>query len=345
MGKEMKVLVFTRTPSAFTHLGSQKGKKALRVDVLPMNGVRDALPSSGGEALVYLDLKGLGDKDRQKTLSLLEKHPDVCFGIVDPAGAVTDVAALFHAGAVDYIGKKLGTRALTARRLSKVAEYSRSVDQASDALDVSQDMPEPMSAAGSDGWGEIVAGREYRFAFLFIEADDAEELKKRYEPVNLASAMETFRGFIDRMVTQHGGRLWMWSRFGGLALFPLRGGTCLAPHCGLRILLSRIFYDVEESLLPGRLSFRMALSVGSTVYQRSNTGGIVSDGINSIFHLGQRFARPGQFLLTEEVFELSPQPLRGHILPAGTFEGRRIMRMLRPIPSLGNRENDPACET
>jgi hypothetical protein len=202
-----------------------------------------------------------------------------------------------------------------------------------------------MSAAGSDGWAEIVPGREYRFAFLYIEADDAEELKKRYEPANLASAMETFRGFIDRTVTQHGGRLWMWSRFGGLALFPLRGGTCLAPQCGLRILLSRIFYDVEESLLPGRLSFRMALSVGSTVYQKSNTGGIVSDGINSIFHLGQRFARPGQFLLTEEAFELSPQQLRGYILPAGTYEGRRIMRMLRPVPAVGNRENDPACET
>jgi class 3 adenylate cyclase len=340
----MKVLVFSRTPSAFAHLGSLKGKKALRVEVLPIEGVQDVL-SSGGEALVYLDLRGLGDKERKKTLSLVEKHPDVCFGIVDPAGAVTDVAALFHAGAVDYIGKKLGPGSLTARRLSKVMEYSRSIDQASDALDVSDDMPEPMSAAGPDGWGDIVAGREYRFAFLFIEADDAEELKKRYEPANLASAMETFRGFMDRMVTKHGGRLWMWSRFGGLALFPLGSGTCLAPHCALRILLSRIFYDVEESLLPGRLSFRMALSVGTTVYQTSNTGGIVSDGINSIFHLGQRFAQPGQFLITEEVFELSPQALRAHALPVGTYEGRRIMRLLQPIPSLGNRENDPACET
>jgi hypothetical protein len=341
----MKVLVFTRTPSAFSRLRTQKGKNALRVEVLPLAGVQDSIRSSAGEALVYLDLRGLGENERGKTLSLVEKHPDVCFGIIDVSGSVADVAALFHAGAVDYIGKKLGAAALTARRLSKVAEYSRTVDQVSDAVDVSQDMPEPMSASGTDGWAEIIPGREYRFAFLYIEADDAEELKKRYEPANLASAMETFRGFIDRMVTQHGGRLWLWSRFGGLALFPLKGGSSLAPQCGLRILLSRIFYDVEESLLPGRLSFRMALSVGSTVYQKSNTGGIVSDGINSIFHLGQRFARPGQFLLTEDACELSPQPLRGHILPAGTYEGRRIMRMLRPSPSSGTRENDPACET
>ena len=341
----MRLLVFTRTPSSFARLSSRKGKKSLRVEVLPISGVRDALRSSADESLIYLDLHGLGEKERRKALSLVEKHPDIRFGIIDAGGAVEDVAGLFHAGAVDYIGKKLGPGALTAKRVARVAEYARSVDQASDALDLSENMPEPMSASASDGWAEIVPGREYRFAFLYIEADDAEELKKRYEPANLASAMETFRGFVDRMVTQHGGRLWMWSRFGGLALFPLRGGTCLAPQCGLRILLSRIFYDVEESLLPGRLSFRMAISVGSTIYQKGNTGGIVSDGINSIFHLGQRFARPGQFLLTEEACEMSPPPLRGHILPAGTYEGRRIMRMLRPLPSPGNRENDPACET
>jgi hypothetical protein len=345
MGEEVKVLVFTRTPSSFARLGSHGGKKALEVEVLPVAGVRDALRSSAEESLVYLDLHGLGEKERQKTLSLVTKHPDILFGIIDAGGAVEDVAALFHAGAVDYIGKKLGAGALTAKRVAKVAEYARSVDQASDALDLSEDMPEPMSASASDAWAEIVPGREYRFGFLYIEADDAEELKKRHEPENLASAMETFRGFIDRMVTQHGGRLWLWSRFGGLALFPLRGGTCLAPQCGLRILLSRIFYDVEESLLPGRLSFRMALSIGSTVYRKSNTGGIVSDGINSIFHLGQRFTRPGQFLLTEEACEMSPPPLRGHFLPAGTYEGRRIMRMLRPFPSPGSRESDPACES
>ena len=52
----MKVLVFTRTPSAFAGLAVQKGKKAFRIEVLPMAGVRDAIPASANEALVYLDL-------------------------------------------------------------------------------------------------------------------------------------------------------------------------------------------------------------------------------------------------------------------------------------------------
>ena len=57
-----------------------------------------------------------------------------------------------------------------------------------------------MQAAVSDGWAEIQPGQEHSFAFLFIEVDDAEELKKRHEPENLAAAMATFREFIERIV-------------------------------------------------------------------------------------------------------------------------------------------------
>jgi hypothetical protein len=127
----------------------------------------------------------------------------------------------------------------------------------------------------------------------------------------------------------------MWSRFGGLVLFPLRDQMPFAPICGVRILLASIFYDVEESLLPGRLSFRMALSVGRIVYHDGDTGRIVSDAVNSIFHLGRRFTRPGQFVLTADAYDLVPAQLRGYFEPAGAYEGRRVLRMLRPTSASG----------
>ena len=198
-------------------------------------------------------------------------------------------------------------------------------------------MPLDVPAEVGDGWADIVSGQEHSFAFLFVEVDDAEELKKRHEPENLAGAMATFREFIERMVKQHGGRLWMWSRFGGLGLFPLHERTPFAPLCGLRILLSSVFYDYEESILPGRLSFRMALSVGTTVYKEGDTGRIVSDAVNSIFHLGRRFTGPGQFLITADAYELVPPPLRVFFQAAGSYEGRRIHRMLRPTSATGVR--------
>jgi class 3 adenylate cyclase len=276
-------------------------------------------------------VRGLSDKERGKALAEIAKNPQLCFGVLDPAGAVKDIAALFHAGAVDYIGKKLTLAAFTAKRAAAVAEYARDAYGAEDGAGTGNGEAReavPVSA----GWLDIVPGKEHRFAFLFVEVDDAEELKKRHEPENLASAMETFRGFIERIVQQHGGRLWMWGRFGGLALFPVHDSTSAAPLCGLRIILSRVFYDVEESLLPGRLVFHMALSVGTTVYQKGDTGRIVSDGVNSIFHLGRQYAQPGQFLMTAEACELAPSALRAYLIPAGSFEGRRIMRMLRPRP-------------
>ena len=122
--------------------------------------------------------------------------------------------------------------------------------------------------------------------------------------------METFRGFIERIVQQHGGGSGCGDDSAGSRSFPLPDSASAAPLCGLRIILSRVFYDVEESLLPGRLIFHMALSVGTTVYQKGDTGRIVSDGVNSIFHLGRKYAQPGQFLLTAEASALAPRQLR-----------------------------------
>jgi hypothetical protein len=336
----MKVFLFAGSPASLRRLRSLRKKKAVTYEVLPLSQLRSSLPGTAADAFVYIDVGGLSERERARAFSAISDFPRLRFGIIDTAGAVKDVAALFHAGVVDYIGRKLTPAALTAGRLSVVGDYAPAHDAAGG--DQQDGLPTWVPA---ESWSGIVAGREYRFAFLFIEADDAEELKKRHEPDNLASAMETFRGYVEGIVTQHGGRLWMWSRFGGLALFPLRDASCPAVLCGLRIMLSQIFYDAEVSLLPGPLSFRMALSAGSTVYHENDTGGIVSDAINSIFHLGRRFARPGRFVMTEEAAELAPAALREHCVPEGTFEGRRILRLLRPRSAQGDRDGFMPCES
>ena len=340
----MKVLVFSKAPAALLRALSARVWKDTNLEVLSLSALRRSLPSPAEAALVYVDVRGLTDRERGKALAEIAKNPQVCFGVLDPSGTVKDIAALFHAGAVDYIGKKLTLVAFTAKRAAAVAEYAQDVYGAENG-DSAGNRKTPEIVPVSDGWQDIVPGKEHRFAFLFVEVDDAEELKKRHEPENLVNAMETFRGFIERVVQQHGGRPWMWGRFGGLALFPLNNFNSTAPLCGLRILLSRVFYDIDESLLPGCLSFHMALSVGTTVYQKGDTGRIVSDGVNSIFHLGRTYAQPGQFLLTAEACALAPPALRSHLIPAGSFEGRRIMRMLRPLPSQAVRAGTSSWET
>jgi class 3 adenylate cyclase len=330
----MKDVVFSKSPlkvKKLLFLGAQGAKGP---EIRPIAELKKSLPSLESAPLVYLDVQGLEAREQTRLLSLISENPRIRFCVIDSTGKIADVASVFHAGAVDYIGKDIASRKAGARRREAALAYAKRLGAGADSAPTPAESPEAQVPSG-DGWAEIRPGSEHRFAFLFIEIDDAEELKKRHEPENLAAALATFREFVEKIVAQHGGRLWMWSRFGGLALFPLHERTPFAPICGLRILLSSIFYDVEESPMPGRLSFRMALSVGSTVYKDGDTGKIVSDAVNSIFHLGRRFAQPGQFLVTGDAHELVPAPLRGFFQPAGTYEGRRIHRMLRPSSAPG----------
>jgi class 3 adenylate cyclase len=330
----MKAVVFTKFPRKAQKVQFLAARGAREPECRPLSELKKALPSLEAVSLVYLDVQGLAEKERARLLAVIAGNARVRFCILDAAGSIGDVASVFHAGAVDYIGKGVASKKSSAKRRNAVLAFAKRIGAGSESSE-SSGAPLDAQAAVSDGWAEIQPGLEHRFAFLFIEADDAEELKKRHEPENLAAAMATFREFIDRIVTQHGGRLWMWSRFGGLVLFPLHERMPFAPICGVRILLESIFYDVEESLLPGRLSFRMALSVGRTIYHDGDTGRIVSDAVNSIFHLGRRFTRPGQFVLTADAHDLVPAQLRGYFEPAGAFEGRRILRMLRPTSASG----------
>lgn len=336
----MKAVVFTDAPRKVQGLRYFAGRGSPDVETRPLKDLKKALPGLEMAPLVYLDVRGLPEKEKARLLGLVSSNPRIRFCILDPTGGIEDVALVFHSGAVDYIGKRMVSKAPATRRRNSPLEYARRIGAVNHAPALLE-MPDARTES-RDGWADITPGKEHWFAFLCIEVDDADKLKKLHEPENIAGAMATFREFIERTVKHHGGRLWMWSRFGGLALFPLHERTFMAPMCGVRILLSSVFYDHEESLLPGRLSFRMALSVGTTAYREGDTGKIVSDAVNSIFHLGRKFTGPGQFVVTSEAYDLVPPQLRGYFLPAGSYEGRRILRMLRPTPATGVRQAGPA---
>ncbi|HVO37784.1 MAG TPA: hypothetical protein VMV03_02040 [Spirochaetia bacterium] len=322
---------------------ARRSPKGLELETLPLARLSKMIPMLPEDTLVYLDLAGMTGPERERALRIIPRTPRILFGVIDPTGSVVDVASLFHGGAVDYIGKKLGVAGLNAKRVARIMSYvdgaAEPGEPAESAPGSVREAPAPAAISPVDGWTKVVPGKEHAFAILFVEVDDEEELK-RHEAENLASAMETFRAYVERIAAPLGGRPWMWSTFGGLLLFPLTNGATSAALCGLRLLMSRIFYDVEESLLPGRTSFRLALSTGTVIYRLRNTGEIISDSLNSVFHLGKRYTKPGQFYISSDAMHLVPQKLKPLCVPSGSYEGRRIFHLIPPRPSVAEKGSE-----
>ena len=101
----MRILVFGKNKKPRSAPG--KVTKSLAIETYPISDLASMVPSLQDGTLVYLDLEGLAGPQREKVLTVIPDNPHLLFGVVDPTGFVADVAALFHVGAVDYIGRKM----------------------------------------------------------------------------------------------------------------------------------------------------------------------------------------------------------------------------------------------
>ncbi|RPJ06883.1 MAG: hypothetical protein EHM28_09070 [Spirochaetaceae bacterium] len=323
----MDIVIFTN---------SEPFRKKLRAKglfSLPTSELRKGLSQYSGPVLVYIDLSGFS-ASWEKTLAMLSKRQHIYYGVLDPKKQVKNVMELVFGGAVDYLCGTQIAHELGIKRIKKITAYLKKY-----RIDYSQTADHEKKIAAKSieyipvagGWQDIVPGTEYTFSIMFVELDDQQEMEKKYGKKNLESALEVFRRYIERNSTAFGGRLWMWSRFGGIVLFPFNAEDSTAVLCGFRLMLYKFMHDVEESFFPHFISFRIALHLGNMKYQENNTGEVISDSINSIFHIGKKFAEPGNLYVTQEIFNYAPAPIKSYFKSAGTFESRPILKMRRPI--------------
>ena len=276
---------------------------------------------------VYLDASSFEGAALVKALAAAVKRGGIAAGIIDPKGTVSDVAALFHAGAADYIGKELLKAGVKSSRFDAAAAFSGAAACREDAP-AEPAVSIPLS--GSD-WKGVVSGREYMFCFLFVELDRVGSLKAAQFGGQGANPAELFRQFIETQLRGSGGKMWMWSDFGGVILFPFDGKKCSVIEPLFRLVLNRTLFSAEESLATTALSFRAAVHIGPTRFRdRGETGKIVSDSVNFIFHLGQKRAQPGCVYITREVRDLFPEHVAEYFNGDGSYEGRELFVMKRP---------------
>jgi len=288
---------------------------------LPSVDIKKELARARGPVLVYIDINSFGDT-WEKTLVSLSRKDNVFFGILDPHSKI------------DYIPQRRLTEEPNEKSIKKVLGYLKKFRVDFSNI-VSNEKKNPLQSFEYipvlRGWHDIKSGNEYTFSILFVELDDQEEMEKRYGKKNLENALVVFQKYIERHVNALGGRIWIWGRFGGIVLFPFNSNECNSVLSGFRIVMYKYLHDVEESYFPNFISFRLALHLGNLVYQEHNKGEVVSDSINSVFHLGQKFAEPGNYYLTKEVFHYAPEPIKPYFKPVGTYEGRSIVRMRLPV--------------
>ncbi|MBN1838117.1 MAG: hypothetical protein JW820_19825 [Spirochaetales bacterium] len=335
----MEILIVSDSPKTVSSFKlSRRSRLVSGVRILPWRDFRDAVRSVHGPALCYLDVSGLTAGRLREHQRLLSRYGNLAWALVDPAGAMEDAAKAFHEGAVDYVGKAALREGITAERLRRVQAYAERAGLG--ALSADAGRPAGGQAAGGRvaagcespaDWSEIRAGGEYSFYLMFIELDGKELMEKKYGADNLSVALASFRTYLEGFVRPYQGRLWTWFRFGGIVLFPFSRDGSHAVTCLFRLMLFRHFYDIESSHFPNFLSFRVAMHLGNLVYDEANTGRTVSDSLNSVFHLGQQYASPGEVCVTQEVVKHGPPVLQDFFSDAGTFEGRKILKMRLPV--------------
>ncbi len=300
---------------------------------LPVEEINKSIKQVRSGALIYIDLYGLDEKEIPRYLRHLSKKEDIFYGVLDFDGKIKDVTELFHNGAVDYVSRLSLGAGITPKRLSRVLQYLQASRY--ETLKSIEEKPrdtiqKDYRPSGND-WKEIKSGKEYTFYLMFIELDDSEEMEKKYGRKNLTVALSSFKKYVEESVNSFNGRVWIWSRFGGLILFPFNEDEFAPLECGFRLILFKPLYDIEESLFPHFLSFRMAIHIGNIIYSKINTGNIISDSLNTIFHLGQQFAEPGNFYVTEDVLQFAHSAFMDFFLDSGFYEDRKILRMRLPL--------------
>jgi hypothetical protein len=321
----MDVLLFSDNPKL---PASFKAHGAFRLRALRWKDFRREVDAQTLPTLCYLDLGTLPAGRLSGCLRQLRARPQLSYGLIDRRGELRDVARLFQEGAADYLDREALRSGVGARRLLRVLSYLRTkraeVPVGLPGLTGGRLLP-----SGRD-WSEVTPEREYTFCLAFIELDGREEMEKKYGAKNLNLALASFRGHLEAAVKPAHGRLWIWTGYGGVVLFPFSGADCPALGCLFRLVLFKHLYDVEGSQFPNFLSYRLAMMIGNLTYTQRNVGSVVADSLNSVFHLGSQFAKPGQFYVTEEVLRFGHPAFKDYFLEAGHFEGRRILRMRMP---------------
>ncbi|HUX14560.1 MAG TPA: hypothetical protein VMW87_16145 [Spirochaetia bacterium] len=323
--------------------------------------------------IVYVDIQGLSPKEISgllKHLSSLtngsgDRSRPLLYAVIDPKSEISDVAEVFHGGAIDYVGKQVVSLGIVPGRIERAAAYAEKVLELRDAaIDQRESAERPKHGQDSIGgialstpsvlidrkraqapdtrsyrfsgsdWDQIAPESEYTFWMAYVSFNPPKEMAGRQSTQHSEHLLSVFQQAMLRYLEPAGGKVWMWQDLSGLVLFPF-DGQGYAPLLAIyRLILNYNLVNAEDLDQSVPIPFHVSLDIGNSPYRLSGqTGTIIADSVNFIFHLGKKFAPEQGLTITGNVLHLVPERMMPLAQSAGKFEGRNIYTIRVPSPA------------
>lgn len=333
----MSVFLFSTDVDAARSSLDERSVRSGAVVVLGLEAIKGHRPER--RDLSYVDLRGLDDAAGRKAVQSIKRRcSGGAWGVVDPEGAVVDPAALFFAGASDYIGPATIRAGVDAGRYKAVLSFAASRRRGSEAEPKAADEDGPYSGSGCaqetvfGGWKTVRPGSSYPFCFLYATATAQANLKTSLGEAGYVAFRDRLRHIMQQGLAEADALLWMETDSSALYLVPpyTANASALTEFC-LRTLLGAPLLGYERLCLPFPLDFTFAIHYGVTEFEPpGKTGTIVSEAVNFSYHLGVKRAETGRLTISADAAGLAiPRRFSDLFVPAGSFEGRAILQSRR----------------
>jgi len=291
---------------------------------------------------VYIDISGFKPVDLKKIFGQLKKS-GAFRGIIDPKGSAADPASFFFDGAIDYIGPDLIKKGLNKKRFAMPLSWAVGKTESSGPAynaNAADDNSEPkrkkqkLPAGKFAGWKSIRSGSTGSFFFIFVSLAGKTSFRSMFGQADFTALKNRLRDVLRQYFDEADAILWMETEENNLLLVPPRADNGKAAvEAAMKMILNTRLIEIEKLDLSMPVELTIAIHYGQTVYQApGKTGGIISEPVNYIFHLGTKKAEPGRLTISGDVpDEAIPKGLLDLFIPAGAFEGIPVLQSKRFI--------------
>lgn len=276
----------------------------------------------GPEEFVYLDLGSVPRRQRDEWIESLASARSLRWAIIDRDRALADPAALFRQGAVDYLGPEATDGVVDQARLAAIHAYAERFENHTPRAN--RHRPHQGSFPGWEGLSE---GNTYELCALFTGVWDANGLRTRLGEQRFSRFKVAAFGVVNTIIQEHGGLLWISDDQSFLALFPPESVSQLVISA-MHVLANMRLISFEQLRLEQEVGYLyFCISRCELPWQKpGQTGTVVSDALNYMYHLGRKFTPHCAIDLVDDLADTLDPRLKTFFTGVGSFENRPIRR-------------------